>query len=111
MSVDVKQPKGYRKAFDGDQGTEGLRDQQRPAGWCRDERLRRGMDVIHEQTVDYTLVECVGPKGPENIHAGQWILWDGHGKCYAIGPKDWTQKMRDKLLAGLPAPTPEASHR
>jgi hypothetical protein len=102
VALDVKQPKGYRKAWDGDQGADGLRDQQRPLGWCRDERIRRGMDVVVEQTVDYTLVHCIGPKTPDNIHAGQWILWDGHGNCYAIGPEEWTRKQRDKMLAGNP---------
>ena len=100
MALDTRQPKGYRKALDGDQGVNGLRDQQRPPGWCRDERVRRGMDEIVEQTVDYTLVRVLGDKTPDNMHAGHWIVWDGHGKCYAIGSEEWARKMRDKLLSG-----------
>jgi hypothetical protein len=109
MAVDVKQPKGYRKAWNGDQGHDGLSEgSDRPLGWCRDERIRRGLDVVVEQSVDYTLVHCIGDKGPDNIHAGQWILWDGHGRCYAVGPEEWTRKMRDKLLNGAtPPPLPD----
>lgn len=98
MALDTKQPKGYRKAWNGDQGVDGLREGgDKPIGWCRDERLRLAMDEIVEQTIDYTLVRCLANGG---LHAGQWILWDGHGKCYAIGPEEWTRKMRDRLLEG-----------
>lgn len=53
-------------------------------GWCRDERLKIGHDVLREQGAWGTLVQCV-----EGMHRNNWILWDFDGKCLAIGSESW----------------------
>ena len=66
---------------------------EREKGWCRDERLRLGLDQLIERTPDYTLVKCVA-----ELHDGHWILWAATGKCEAIGPEDWCRKQLKRLI-------------
>lgn len=95
MALDTKQPKGYRKAWNGSTTAESVvvPPREKPLGWCRAERLRTGQDVIVEETPEYTLVRCVGKFSATNLHAGKWILWDAPGNCVAVGPEEWTRKV------------------
>lgn len=72
--------------------------QPQPLGWCRAERLRRGIDEVVEQTDDYTLVRCIDI---DSLHGGHWILWDGPGKCVAVGPESWVRRKLAEAVAAV----------
>jgi len=67
--------------------------EDRPLGWCRDERLRRMQDLCIERTDDYSLHECV-----DGMHKGQWIVWASDGRCLAVGSESWARRRISELF-------------
>lgn len=99
MAVDVKTPKGYRKAWNGGaRNADSITVPSVPTTWCRDERLRLGMDEIIDSSPTYMLVHVLGAFGPKNIHAGNWILWGDDGRCLAVsGSEEWARRRIHEL--------------
>lgn len=52
----------------------------KPLGWCRDERLRLGMDEPIMRVNGHLLVYCV-----KDMHRGCWVAWKPSGELLAIG--------------------------
>ena len=59
---------------------------------CREDRLELMMDLLIEQTDQYTFVECV-----DGIHKGCFIAWLPNGKCFAVGKREWVERKLSEL--------------